>query len=81
MSLVEHARHIAKDFTPARGHNENNEEYQHLADRLDAGWAMCDREPDPAQRDRLETFWIDLLRRYEQAVDRLNDRHNQREAA
>jgi hypothetical protein len=41
-----------------------------LKDRLNTGWIICDQESDPAQRARLEDYWIGLLRQYEQAVDR-----------
>ncbi len=36
-----------------------------LAGRLNTGWLMCDREPDPDRKHRLEDHWIDLLHRYE----------------
>jgi hypothetical protein len=36
-----------------------------LVERLEAGWAMCEDETDPARKARLETHWIGLLRAYE----------------
>lgn len=41
-----------------------------LIDRLNAGWVMCDAEPDPARRARLEDHWIRLLHLYEECIDR-----------
>ncbi len=40
-------------------------EIQILAGRLNAGWAMCEFEADPAKRARLEDHWIALLHQYE----------------
>ena len=40
-----------------------------LVDRLNVGWAMCEREVDPAKRTRLENHWIVLLHAYEAACD------------
>ena len=40
-----------------------------LVDRLNAGWAMCERETYPKRRERLEAHWIALLREYEAACD------------
>jgi len=40
-----------------------------LVDRLNVGWAMCEREADPAKRTRLENHWLALLRQYESACD------------
>ena len=40
-----------------------------LVDRLNVGWAMCEREADPAKRTRLEDHWISLLHAYEAACD------------
>ncbi len=37
--------------------------------RLERGWTICAAATDPNERDRLETFWIALLRTYEQACD------------
>jgi len=37
--------------------------------RLEHGGDLCEREQDPAKRDRLETFWISLLHTYDQACD------------
>lgn len=36
-----------------------------LIDRLNAGWVMCEREPDSARRQHLEGHWLDLLAEYE----------------
>lgn len=40
-----------------------------LEQRLAKGWAMCDAEPDPRKRERLEHHWIALLREYETMCD------------
>ena len=40
-----------------------------LAGRLNAGWIMCETEPDDAKRARLEDHWIALLHDYERLVD------------
>lgn len=41
-----------------------------LIDRLNRGWMLCNREPDPAHRSRLESHWILLLKEYERACNR-----------
>ncbi len=40
-----------------------------LVGRLNTGWIVCEEEPDPQKRARLEDHWIVLLRRYEDACD------------
>lgn len=42
-----------------------------LERRLATGEAMIDATTDPTERDRLEAFWLRLLRRYEAAWDAL----------
>jgi len=37
--------------------------------RLERGWDLCEREQDPATRDRLETWWMSLLHADDQACD------------
>ncbi len=37
--------------------------------RLERGWDLCERERDPAKRDRLETFWMSLLHADDRACD------------
>ena len=40
-----------------------------LVGRLNTGWIVCEQEPDPQKRARLEDHWIVLLRQYESACD------------
>jgi hypothetical protein len=47
----------------------NDRDIHVLAGRLNVGWAMCEREVNPAKRTRLEDHWIVLLRQYESACD------------
>ncbi len=52
-----------------------------LAERLRTGERMIEAEPDPDKRERLETFWINLLRQYEAAVDAECDQADRRQSA
>lgn len=40
-----------------------------LIGRLDAGWRLIDEETDPAERARLTSHWLKLLKRYERQCD------------
>lgn len=40
-----------------------------LAGRLDRGWMLCEREPDPRRRRQLEDHWLNLLQEYERLCD------------
>lgn len=40
-----------------------------LVGRLNAGWLLIDREPDPERKACLEDHWIVLVRQYEVACD------------
>ncbi len=42
---------------------------EQLEQRLRTGERMIEAATDPEERDRLETFWINLLRQYEAAID------------
>lgn len=42
-----------------------------LERRLRTGEAMIEATADPTERERLEAFWLRLLRRYETAWDAL----------
>jgi hypothetical protein len=42
---------------------------EQIEHRLRTGERMIEAETDPDKRDRLETFWINLLRQYEAAID------------
>lgn len=48
-------------------HRETDEHV--LLGRLNTGWLMCDREPNPDRKHHLEDYWIQLLREYERACD------------
>lgn len=51
-------------------------ESEKLAKRLDVGWERCEAAPPGSrERERLETFWIGLLRKYEEAVDQEEGRN------
>ena len=40
-----------------------------LERRLLAGWDKCEATPPGSERERLEEFWITLLRQYEAIVE------------
>jgi hypothetical protein len=40
-----------------------------LERRLLAGWEKCEATPRGSERERLEEFWITLLRQYEAIVE------------
>jgi hypothetical protein len=54
---------------------------EQLEHRLRTGERMIEAEPDPEKRERLETFWINLLRQYEAAIDQERDQADRRQSA
>ncbi len=50
-----------------------------LEQRLEAGLELCEAETDLNTRARLDRYWLQLLRRYEAAVDR--ERQQERKVA
>jgi len=47
----------------------NDSDIHVLAGRLNAGWVMCDAEPDDEKSAQVEDHWIALLHQYEAACD------------
>ena len=47
----------------------NGSDPQVLADRLDTGWLMCEREAAPERKERLERHWVDLLHEYQESIE------------
>jgi len=54
---------------------------EQIEQRLRTGERMIEAEPDPDKRERLETFWINLLRQYEAAIDQERDQADRRQSA
>ncbi len=54
---------------------------EQIEHRLRTGERMIEAEPDPKKRERLETFWLNLLRQYEAAVDAECDQADRRQSA
>ncbi len=52
-----------------------------LAGRLRTGERRIDAEINSEKRERLEAFWIQLLRQYEAAVDQERDQADRRQSA
>ena len=54
---------------------------EQLEHRLRTGERMIEATTDPEERERLETFWTQLLRQYEAAVDAECDQADRRQSA
>ncbi len=54
---------------------------EQLEHRLRTGERMIEAATDPEERERLETFWTQLLRQYEAAVDQERDQADRRQSA
>ncbi len=54
---------------------------EQIEHRLRTGERMIEAATDPEERDRLETFWINLLRQYEAAIDAERDQADRRQSA
>jgi hypothetical protein len=54
---------------------------EQIEHRLRTGERMIEAATDPEERDRLETFWINLLRQYERMVDAERERRERGVAA
>ncbi len=57
---------------------EHDQDPRVLAGRLNAGWALSERESDPDRQARLERHWLTLLRRYEAVCDGVDQRSEQK---
>ncbi len=54
---------------------------EQLEQRLRTGERMIEAATDPEERERMETFWLNLLRQYEAAVDAECDQADRRQSA
>ncbi len=54
---------------------------EQIEQRLRTGERMIEAATDPEERERLETFWTQLLRQYEAAIDAERDRRERGVAA
>ena len=52
----------------AREPHARHSDAQMLADRLNIGWVMCEREANPERKENLEQHWIRILHEYEQSM-------------
>jgi hypothetical protein len=54
---------------------------EQIEQRLRTGERMIEAATDPEERERLEAFWINLLRQYEAAIDAECDQADRRQSA